>query len=301
MFSLRRHLLPRTSAQTNDTFSLTRIGKLGAETWAGRALALVSVIGWTNNSFCPTTVVLWYYSKNMRKLVIVTSIRPSASCVPNITVTGKFWFIHSLRRLQLGASFCSEYVGLYMYLRPKCLSHCASLPVKKAAPCVGPRKCVERDYTTTLDIQHNWDILQLGLTRGGGRSQKLRRHGGYRPLDWCNRVGHSNGGAGPRRAEGGCVRGSPLPQRGSEGVTPGKILKLQMQNTAFWCISALSPWCTPMDGIHALFDYLGVRRELPRKIGASLMGEFVHCQRDKSNWIAEKMVLSWDSKITGND
>ena len=153
-----------------------------------------------------------------------------------------------------------------MYLRPKCLSHCASLPVKKAAPCVGPRKCVERDYTTTLDIQHNWDILQLGLTRGGGRSQKLRRHGGYRPLDWCNRVGHSNGRAGPRRAEGGCVRGSPLPQRGSEGVTPGKILKLQMQNTAFWCISALSPWCTPMDGIHALFDFWGLGENYREKL-----------------------------------
>jgi len=57
-----------------------------------------------------------------------------------------------------------------------------------------------------------------------------------------------------------------------------------------------------MGGIHALFDFWGLGENLEKlELTALVMGEFVRCQRDKSNWIAEKMVLSWDSKITGND
>jgi len=66
-------------------------------------------------------------------------------------------------------------------------------------------------------------------TRGGGRSQKLRRHEGYRLR---TNVGHSNGGAAEGRAGERCGK-SLLPQRESGGVTPGKILKLQMRNPAF--------------------------------------------------------------------
>ena len=129
------------------------------------------------------------------------------------------------------------------------------------------------------------------MYRGGGRSLKLRRHGGYRPRGLVWPCGSSNGGAGPRHAEAGCVRGSPLPQRGSGGVIPGKILKLQMRNTAFWCIFSTVPVMYAHGWNPCTLWLLRVRRELPQKIGALVMGEFVRCQRDKSNWIAEKMVV----------
>ena len=37
------------------------------------------------------------------------------------------------------------------------------------------------------------------------------------------------------RAGEGAGRGSPLPATGVGGVTPGKFLKFQMPNPAFWC------------------------------------------------------------------
>ena len=101
-------------------------------------------------------------------------------------------------------------------------------------------------------------------TRGGGWSQKLRRHGGYKSLGLVWRVGHSNGGAGPRRA--GCVRGSPLPQRGTGGVIPGNFEIANAKYCILMHFSALSPWCTPMDGIHALFDFWGLGENYLEKL-----------------------------------
>ena len=128
--------------------------------------------------------------------------------------------------------------------------------------------CFKLYYAFTWNMHTaEWNTF-LERCRGGGRSQKLRRHGGYRLLGLVWRVGHSNGGAGPRRAEAGCVRGSPLPQRGSRGVIPGKILKLQMRNTAFWCIFSSVPVMYAHGWNPCALWLLGVRRKLPRKIGA---------------------------------
>ena len=112
------------------------------------------------------------------------------------------------------------------------------------------------------------DSLTDGTSQGRRKVSEMRRHGGYRPLGLVWRVGHSNGGAGPRRAEGGCVRGSPLRQRGSGGVIPGKILKLQMRNTAFWCIFSSVPVMYAHGWNPCALWLLRVRRELPRKIAA---------------------------------
>jgi len=80
------------------------------------------------------------------------------------------------------------------------------------------------------------------------------------------RVGHSNGGAAVLWE--GVGGGRPLPQRGSGGVTLGKILKLQMRNPSFLCI--FSP--VPRDPRPWMKDCcmrsVRVRRELTRKIGA---------------------------------
>ena len=77
--------------------------------------------------------------------------------------------------------------------------------------------------------------------QGRRRSQKLRRQGAYRPR---TDVGHCNGGAAPRtakdRARGRCGRGLPS-LNGSPGVSPGKILKLQIEILHSDAFSALSP------------------------------------------------------------
>jgi len=89
-------------------------------------------------------------------------------------------------------------------------------------------------------------FLVITICRGGGSSQKLRRHGG-RPQDGC---GSQQRGRSPtygwRPCWGRSGMGLPLPH-GSLGCHPRKILKLQMRNPAFWCIFSpephdLCPW-----------------------------------------------------------
>jgi len=105
------------------------------------------------------------------------------------------------------------------------------------------------------------------MYRGGGRSLKLRRHGGYRPrgLVWpC-------GSQQRRRRPAPCwgrVREGVAPPAMRVGVIPGKILILQMRNTAFWCIfSSVSVMYAHGWNPCALW-LLRVRRELLPKIGA---------------------------------
>ena len=83
----------------------------------------------------------------------------------------------------------------------------------------------------------------LMLHRGGGRSQKLRRHGGYWPQDAC---GSQQRGCSPAHGGRPCwrkVREGVAPHATAvRGCRPGRILKLQMRSPAFWCIFSPVPW-----------------------------------------------------------
>ena len=95
-------------------------------------------------------------------------------------------------------------------------------------------------------------------TRGGGKSQKPSRHGGYRPQDGC-------GSQQWRRSRWRCWRGSPLLQWKFGGVAAGNF---EIANAKSYILVHFQLWSTPVDGSRALFAGYQRPRELPGKIGA---------------------------------
>ena len=109
---------------------------------------------------------------------------------------------------------------------------------------------VDRSLRTdgVLDVDFNRKYCWSGAAEG------LRNWGGTEDIGPRTDVGHSNGGAAPRTAEGRAgdgAEGVALPTTGVRDVTPGKILKLHMPNPALWCIFSpvprdLRPWIEAM-------------------------------------------------------
>ena len=103
-------------------------------------------------------------------------------------------------------------------------------------------KLLFRVFSSVKNISTS-DICDTMWTRGGGWSQKPRRHGGYRPQDGCWSQQR-------RRVAEDAGRGRPS-RNGSSGCHRGRLLKLQMRNPVFWCIFSpvpcdLRPWMEAM-------------------------------------------------------